>query len=79
MGFHTEICDFHEKRILKIGLLDRVKELCKPNQTRCGVSPLYLKSKRKKIFAIACLGIKLGFQTAICDFRKKKNFKNRST
>ena len=29
---------------LKLGLFDWVKELSKSNQTRCGVSPLYLMS-----------------------------------
>ena len=36
--FHTEICEFRKKRILKIGLFDRVKELSKSNQTWYGVS-----------------------------------------
>ena len=56
--FHTEICEFRKYRILKIGLFRRVKELSKSNQTRYGVSPVYLESKTKRIFAIACLGKK---------------------
>ena len=31
LGFHTEICELREKRILKIGLFRRVKELSKSN------------------------------------------------
>ena len=31
LGFHTEICEFREKRILKIGLFHGVKELSKSN------------------------------------------------
>ena len=42
--FHTEICEFREKRILKIGLFHGVKELSKSNQTRHGVSHEYLES-----------------------------------
>ena len=38
--FHTEICEFRENRILKIGLLHRVKDLSKLNQTGYGVSPV---------------------------------------
>ena len=30
------------------------------NQTRHGVSPVYLESKTKRIFVIACLGKKFG-------------------
>ena len=75
MGFHTEICDFHEKRISKIGLLDRVKELSKPNQTPCGVSPLYLKSKRKKKIYYSLPRKKMGFHTEICDFHEKRILK----
>ena len=33
LGFHTEICEFREYRILKIGLFRRVKKLSKVNQT----------------------------------------------
>ena len=70
LAFHTEICEFCEKRILKIGLFHRVKELFNSNQTRYGVSPLYLKSKTKRIFAIACTGKKLDFHTESCEFRE---------
>ena len=67
---HTEICEFRKQRILKIGLFRRVKELSKSNQTRYGVSPVYLEAKTKRIFAIALLGKKLVFHTEICEFRK---------
>ena len=45
--FHTEICEFREYRILKIGLFHRVKDLSKSNQTLYGVSHVYIKSKTK--------------------------------
>ena len=81
--FHTEICEFRKLRILKIGLFRRVKELSKSDQTRYGVSPVYLESKTKRIFAIACLGKKLVFHTEISNnsliirlfyFQKYRNF-----
>ena len=56
-----------DNRILKKGLFHRVKELFKSNQTRHGVSHVYLKCKIKRVFAIACLGKKLDFHTGICD------------
>ena len=43
-------------RTSKIGLFRRVKELSKTNQTRYGVSPVYLDSKTKRVFALACTG-----------------------
>ena len=66
--FHTEICEFRKYRILKIGLFRRVKELSKSNQTRYGVSPVYLESKTKRVFAIACLGEKLVLNTEISNY-----------
>ena len=51
----SEICDYFEYLISKIGLFHRVKELFKSNQTRYGVSRVYLESRTKKVFAIACL------------------------
>ena len=51
--------------ILKIGLIRRVKELSKSNQTQHGVSKVYLESKIERIFAIACLGKKFVFQSEI--------------
>ena len=65
--FHTEICEYFEYLISKIGLFHRVKELFKSNQTRYRVSRVYLESKTKRIFVIACLGKKLVFHTEICD------------
>ena len=52
-----------------IGLFHRVKELFKSNQTRYVLSPVYIVSKTKRIFAKACLGIKLVFHTEICEIR----------
>ena len=68
--FHTEICEFRKQRILKIGLFrfSRVKELSKSNQTRYGVSPVYLEAKTKRIFAIALLGKKFAFQSEISTY-----------
>ena len=51
------------------GLFHRVKELSKTNQTRYGVSHVYVECKTKEIFAIAFLGKKLGFHTEICELR----------
>ena len=65
LAFDTEICYYFEYFFSKIGLFDRVKELFKSNQTRYGVSPLYVESKTKRIFAIASLGKKLVFHTEI--------------
>ena len=58
--------------ILKIGLFHRVKELSKSNDNWYGVSSMYQESNTKRIFAIACLGKKLGFHTEICEFREKR-------
>ena len=73
--FRTEICEFREYRILKIGLFHRVKDLSKSNQTRYGVSHVYIKSKTKRISAIDCLGKKLVFHTEICEFREYRILK----
>ena len=66
LAFDTEICYYFEYFFSKIGLFHRVKELFKPNQTQYGVSPGYVECKTKRIFAIACLGKKLAFDTEIC-------------
>ena len=63
----SEICEYFEYLISKIGLFHRVKELFKSNQTGYGVSRVYLESKTKRIFVIACLGKKLVFHTEICN------------
>ena len=73
--FHTEICEFRQYRILKIGLFHRVKDLSKLNQTRYGVYHGYVDCKTKRIFAIACLGKKLVFHTEICEFRQYRILK----
>ena len=66
LAFDTEICYYFEYFFSKIGLFDRVKELFKSNQTRYGVSPVYLESKTERIFGIAYVGKKLAFDTEIC-------------
>ena len=57
--------------ILKIGLFLRIKDLFQSNQTRHGVSPVYVESKTERIFGIACLGKKLVFHTEICYYFKQ--------
>ena len=69
--FHTEICDYFKYLILKYSIFDRVKELSKSNQTRYGVSAVYLEPKTNGIFAIASLGKKLVFHTEICYYFRK--------
>ena len=49
----------------KIQKFYRIKELSKCNQTQYGVSHVYLESKTKRIFAIACLGKKFVFQSEV--------------
>ena len=44
------------------------KELFKVNQTRYGVSHVYLKCKTKRIFGIACLAKKFVFQSEILTY-----------
>ena len=81
--FHTEICEYFEYLISKIGLFHRVKELFKSNQTGYGVYHEQVESKTKKILAIACLGKKLVLQSEISSysliirlfyFKKYRNF-----
>ena len=64
--FHTEICYYFKKVILKIGLFRMVKNFFKVDQPRYIVSPLYLESKAKRVFAIACLRKTLVFHTEFC-------------
>ena len=66
--FQTEICDLFTSVIFKYSFFDRVKELSKFNQTRYGVSPVYIESKTKRIFAIAWLGKKLVFQSELSTY-----------
>ena len=60
----------------KIQKFYRIKELSKSNQTWYGVSQVYLESKTKRIFAIACLGKKFVFQSEIFDLFAYSIFKN---
>ena len=50
--FHTEICEYFECLISKIGLFHRVKELLKSNQTGYGVYHGQVKSKTKKFWLL---------------------------
>ena len=63
--FQSEISTFSLILFSKIEKFYRVKESFKSNQTRYGVSPLYVESKTKRIFAIASLGKHLVFHTEI--------------
>ena len=64
----SEICEYFEYLISKIGLFHRVKELFKSNQTGYGVYHGQVEFKTKRIFAIACLGKKLVFHTETCEY-----------
>ena len=64
----SEICENFEYLISKIGLFHRVKELFKSNQTRYGVSHVYLESRTKRVFDIACLEKKFVFQSEISTY-----------
>ena len=81
--FHTEICEYFEYLISKIGLFHRVKELFKSNQTGYEVYHGQVESKTKRILAIACLGKKVVLQSEISSysliirlfyFQKYRNF-----
>ena len=52
----------------KIKKFYRVKELCKSNQNWYAVSPVYVKSRTKRIFAMACLGKKIVLQSEISSY-----------
>ena len=52
-----------------------IKELSKSNQTRYGVSHVYVECKTKRIFGIACLEKKFVFHTEICDYFQYLIFK----
>ena len=66
--FQSEISTFSLILFSKISKFHRVKELFKSNQTRYGVSPVYLKSKTERVFGIACLGKKFVFQSEISTY-----------
>ena len=53
---------------MKYSIFDRGKELSKSNQTRYGVSHVYIESKIERIFATACLGKKFVFQSEILTY-----------
>ena len=81
--FHSEIGEYFDYLISKIGLFDRVKELFKSNQSGYGVYHGQVESKTKRILAIACLGKKLVLQSEISSysliirlfyFQKYRNF-----
>ena len=56
--------------IFKKGLSLLVKSFFKLDQTRDRVSPLYIESRIKGIFALALVGKKLVFHTEIFDYFK---------
>ena len=74
--FQSEIQTYSLILFSKIQKFYRIKELSKSNQTRYGVSHVYLESKTKRIFAIACLGKKFVFQSEIFDLFAYSIFKN---
>ena len=74
--FQSEIQTYSLILFSKIQKFYRIKELSKTNQTRHGVSHVYLESKTKRIFAIACLGKKFVFQSEIFDLFAYSIFKN---
>ena len=63
--FQSEVQTYSLILFSKIQKFYRFKELSKSNQTRYGVSHVYLESKIERIFAIACLGKKFVFQSEI--------------
>ena len=69
--FHTELFEFLEKGILKIGLFYRIEKLLKSNQNWYGLSPWYVKRKTERFFGIAWLGKKLAFHTEISYYFRK--------
>ena len=73
--FHTEVCDYFKYLIFKFSIFHRVKKLFKLNQTRNRVFHVYLDSKTRRIFAIACLEKKLVSHTEVCDYFKYLIFK----
>ena len=76
--FHTEICEFREYRILKIGLFHRVKDLSKLNQTGYEVYHGYLDCKTKKNFCDSLRRKKVSFSYVNLRISRIPNFENRS-
>ena len=64
----SEICEYFEYLISKIGLSHRVKELFKSNQTGYGVYHGQVESKTNRVLAIAYLGKKLVLQSEISSY-----------
>ena len=68
--FQSEISTYSLILFSNIQKFHRVRELFKSNQTRYGVSPVYIEAKTKTVFAIVCVEKKLVFHTEICVFRE---------
>ena len=64
----SEISSYSLILFSKIKKFYRVKEMFKSNQTWYAVSPVYVESRTKRIFAIACLGKKLVSQSEISSY-----------
>ena len=72
--FHTEICEFRDSRILKIGLFHRVKELFKLNKIGMESRHSSQSLKQKEFFfGIACLGKKFKFSYGNLHFFHRVN------
>ena len=63
--FQSEISSYSLILFSKKENFYRVKELFKSNPARYGVSRVYLESRTKRVFAIACLEKKFVFQSEI--------------
>ena len=59
-----------ETKVVKVYYLNWFIVLSKPNQTRYGLSPVYVDSETQKKSAAAYLWKKLGFRTESCDYFK---------
>ena len=79
LRFHTEICVFREKQILKIDLFHRVKKLFNSNQTGYGVYHGCLEFKTKKNFLVKLASEKSygSYGNLRISRKTKTNFKNR--
>ena len=67
-GFQSEISTYSLILFSKLHKFYRIKELFKSNQTGYRVYHGYLECKTKRIFAIACLEKKFGFQSEISTY-----------
>ena len=61
----SEICEYFDYLISKIGLFHRVKELFKSSQTGYGVYHGQVESKTKRVFGIACLAKKFYYYSKV--------------